>query len=121
MTNWRSMIRTADLEQLEANWTKQQPLKGTRNEQDFEPVVKLFDPMGAATWLITELEPDSSLAFGLCDLGFGTPELGYLCLEEVASIQIRGCRRIEQDVHFTARKTLSQYADAARKAGCILD
>lgn len=118
---WKSMIRDADLAQLEANWRAQEPVKGTGRELDHTPCVKLFDPMGAATWLLTELEPGSSLAFGLCDLGFGTPELGYLCLEDIASIQIRGCRRIEQDVHFTARLTISQYAEAARKAGCILD
>jgi Protein of unknown function (DUF2958) len=41
---------------------------------DFEPVVKLFTPHAQCTWLLTELDPDGSLAFGLCDLGFGEPD-----------------------------------------------
>ena len=37
---------------------------------DPPPVVKLFTPDGAATWLLTELDPeDPDRAFGLCDLG----------------------------------------------------
>src|SRR5471030_3223534 len=46
---------------------------------DFEPVVKLFTPDGNATWLLTEIDnAEIDLAFGLCDLGLGSPELGYL-------------------------------------------
>jgi hypothetical protein len=55
---------------------------------DFEPVVKLFTPDGNATWLLTELNPDfDHLAFGLCDLGLGEPELGYVSLHELADDQ----------------------------------
>ena len=51
------------------------------NTQDFWPVVKLFCPWGAATWLLSELDPeDEDIAFGLCDLGFGCPELGSVRL-----------------------------------------
>jgi hypothetical protein len=32
-------------------------VKGTAGELDLEPVVKLFNPGGAATWLITEIRP----------------------------------------------------------------
>src|SRR3546814_3231519 len=39
------------------------------------PVVKLFNPVGAATWLATELADDGDTLFGLADLGFGCPEL----------------------------------------------
>jgi hypothetical protein len=47
------------------------------NTPDVFPVVKLFVPWGAATWLLSELDPeDEDIAFGLCDLGFGCPELG---------------------------------------------
>lgn len=45
-------------------------------ETDHLPVVKFFDPTGAATWLITEMMPDEpDILFGLCDLGMGCPEL----------------------------------------------
>ena len=34
---------------------------------DHQPVVKLFTPWGAATWLLSELDPDEpDHAFGLC-------------------------------------------------------
>lgn len=55
---------------------------------DFEPVVKLFTPDGNATWLLTEFNPDyEGLAFGLCDLGLGEPELGYVSLTELAELR----------------------------------
>jgi hypothetical protein len=87
---------------------------------DFKPVVKLFTPDGNATWLLTELEPDSDLAFGLCDLGLGEPELGYVSLIELRSV--RGALRlpIERDMHFEADKTLSAYAEEARAHGRIV-
>lgn len=40
-------------------------------ESDPVPVLKLFNPMGAATWLATELAEDGDALFGLADLGFG--------------------------------------------------
>ena len=37
---------------------------------DPKPVVKLFTPDRAATWLLSEIYPrDTDIAFGLCDLG----------------------------------------------------
>ena len=52
-------------------------LKNGRNrDRDHSPVLKLFNPCGAATWLISELDEDGETMFGLADLGFGTPELG---------------------------------------------
>jgi hypothetical protein len=54
---------------------------------DFDPppVVKLFTPDAGATWLLTEIDPDDhDHAFGLCDLGQGFPELGYVSLAELA-------------------------------------
>ncbi|MBW8635561.1 DUF2958 domain-containing protein [Hoeflea sp. WL0058] len=55
------------------------------NTQDFWPVVKLFCPWGAATWLLSELDPkDTDFAFGLCDLGSGCPEVGTVRLSEPA-------------------------------------
>lgn len=45
----------------------------TELEADHVPVVKLFKPIGTATWLLTELDADGDTLFGLCDLGFGFP------------------------------------------------
>ena len=116
---WKALFTTAEIEQLTNNYKEQEPLKGTGKERDFQPVVKLFDPFGAATWLLTECD-DDGLAFGLCDMGFGTPELGYVSMDEIASIKLaEGVLRIEKDIAFTATQTLSAYASEARKDGCI--
>ena len=88
--------------------------------EDFYPVVKLFYPLSAATWLLTELDPDDpDLAFGLCDLGMGAPELGYVRLSELKGIRGMGGTGIERDEYFTPKKGLSAYADEARNSGAI--
>lgn len=91
-----------------------------RNPIDFKPVVKLFNPNGAATWLLTETDPeDADIAFGLCDLGFGCPELGSVSLSEIAAVRTPLGLTIECDLHFVPEKTLAEYADDAREAGRI--
>lgn len=85
------------------------------------PVVKLFTPDAGATWLLTEIDPDEpDRAFGLCDLGLGCPELGYVSLSELASVRGRFGLPVEIDRHFLARRTLSEYADDARVLGRIV-
>jgi hypothetical protein len=87
---------------------------------DFKPVVKFFNPCGAATWLISEISPDNpDLMFGLCDLGMQCPELGDVSIREMLDIKLPLGLKIERDYHFHADKTLSAYADAAREAGSI--
>jgi Protein of unknown function (DUF2958) len=84
--------------------------------EDFHPVVKLFCPWNGATWLLTELDPeDPDIAFGLCDLGMGFPELGSVRLSELAAIVDPGGLRIERDVHFRPVMTLQGYAEAAQR------
>ncbi len=86
--------------------------------RDFDPmpVVKLFAPDVQATWLLTELDPDCEWrAFGLCDLGFGTPELGYVDLRELADVHGPLGLSVERDMAFVATKPLSHYADEARQ------
>ena len=87
---------------------------------DHPPVVKLFTPDAACTWLLSELDPeDNDIAFGLCDLGFGTPELGSVRISEIASLRGRLGLPVERDLHFTGDKPLSSYADDARLCGHI--
>src|SRR4030088_1520892 len=89
-------------------------------EVDFLPVVKLFTPDGGCTWLLTEVEPEEpDIAFGLCDLGFGCPELGSVSLSELESVRGQLGLPIERDLYFTATKTLSAYADESRAHGGI--
>jgi hypothetical protein len=90
---------------------------------DFDPapVVKLFTPDAGATWLLTEVDPDDDdHAFGLCDLGLGMPELGWVSLQELSTVRGRLGLPIERDLHFCAEKRLTAYAREARLAGRII-
>jgi len=102
------LFTKAQLAKLHANYLQ---------EGDHKPVVKLFNPVGAATWLLTEL--NDGIAFGLCDLGMGEPEVGYVDLAELTSIRLPFGLKIERDLHFKATKTLSEYAKEARAEGRI--
>ncbi|MGJ7530702.1 DUF2958 domain-containing protein [Variovorax sp. GB1P17] len=86
---------------------------------DPHPVVKLFTPDAGATWLLTEIDDDDH-AHGLCDLGQGFPELGWVSLAELATL--RGSLRlpVERDLYFKADKPISAYAREARMAGLIV-
>lgn len=89
---------------------------------DQYPVVKLFTPDAGATWLLTELDPDDEdVAFGLCDLGLGFPELGRVRLSELASIRGPNGLPIERDMYFRPMRTLSAYVELARAHGSIID
>ena len=95
---------------------------GRNLDRDHRPVVKFFDPTGAATWLFTELDPeDGDTLFGLTDLGSGSPELGFSSLSEITSVKCRFGLGIERDLHFKATYSLSVYAEAARAAGRIVE
>jgi hypothetical protein len=108
-------------DRLVANGHRQAPVRGTDQEIDFTPVVKLFTPDAGATWLLTEIDPENpDIAFGLCDLGFGSPELGLVSLTELSDVRGRLGLPIERDRHFEATQTLSAYAETARKAGRIV-
>jgi len=89
-------------------------------DSDHVPVIKLFDPVGAATWLISSMEPsEPDILFGLCDLGMGFPELGTVSLAELESIRRPFGLRIERDLCFEGKYPLSVYAEAATYAGAI--
>src|SRR5277367_1569253 len=108
---------TAEIEaRLLENARKQEPVRGTADEIDFYPVVKLFTPDADCTWLLTEIDPENpDIAFGLCDLGMGFPELGSVSLAEIAALRGGLGLPVERDLHFKATKTLSAYAaEAAR-------
>lgn len=112
-----SFILPAERERLLANGR----LSMAGETLDPFPVVKLFTPDANATWLLTELDPDDpGIAFGLCNLGLGAPELGYVALAELAAIRGRLSLPIERDEHFRPDRPLSAYAAAARAQGRII-
>uniref|UniRef100_UPI0035CC00CE DUF2958 domain-containing protein n=1 Tax=uncultured Sphingomonas sp. TaxID=158754 RepID=UPI0035CC00CE len=87
---------------------------------DPAPLVKLFNPAGPATWLATELAEDGDALFGLADLGFGCPELGWFSLSELERLVLPFGLGIERDLGFASRLPLSKWAAAARATGSIL-
>jgi hypothetical protein len=80
---------------------------------DYIPVIKLFAG-SSATWLLTEFNPDTLDFFGLCDLGYGCPELGYV---DLASLKVV---HAERDMYFSPTKTIGGYATEARSEQRIL-
>jgi len=84
------------------------------------PLVKFFNPVGAATWLATELYGDGDTLFGLADLGFGCPELGVFSLSEIASVRLPFGLFVERDIAFETSHPLSVWADTARHAGSLI-
>ncbi len=112
------LITKAINAKLEANYIAQQQ---TDCGGECFPPLKLFNPCGAATWLISERntdEPDQ--LFGLCDLGFGSPELGWVSLAELESVKGPLGIGIERDRWFEPTMTMGEYTAAASDAGRIV-
>ena len=66
-----------------------------------ELIVKFFNPLGSQTWEIfegDETEDGDWRLFGNCDLGFGSPELGYVMLSELESLDVGLGMGIERDI-----------------------
>lgn len=90
-------------------------------DKDHAPVVKLFLPGTGCTWLLSELDyEDPDIAFGLCDLGMGFPELGNVRISELQSVKAAGIFSMERDLYFEAEYPMSVYAFAANAADMIV-
>jgi hypothetical protein len=89
------------------------------DSQDPVPVLKLFNPAGPGTWLITEMAPDGDILFGLCDLDMDCVELGYVSLAEITGVRLPFGLSIERDLYFEGRVPLSVWTETARRAGSI--
>ena len=115
------LLTQAIRRQLLDNGRRQAVVRGTEDEIDFVPVVKLFTPDAQCTWLLTELDPDDEdLGFGLCDLGIGFPELGAVCISELLTVRGRLGLPVERDLNFSTRHPLSVWADIARRHSAIV-
>ncbi|MBR0854784.1 DUF2958 domain-containing protein [Bradyrhizobium liaoningense] len=112
MTN-RELLSVTDRVQLLVN--------AISDSTDHWPVAKFFSPDTGATWLISEVDPDNvDSLFGLCDVGLGFPELGYVSLAELEALRGPLGLPVERDLHFTADKPISAYAAEARAKGRIV-
>ena len=86
------ILTKAIKEKLIANHKEQD---GTKS---FKAVLKLFNPTGIGTWYLSELDPDTNNAFGLCCLQ--DKELGYVSLNELFDFKGRFGLGIERDLSF---------------------
>jgi len=68
---------------------------------DLTVQVKLFNPTGIGTWYLYSYDPDTEIAYGLCDLGF--PELGAVSIAELREFRGALGLGIERDLHFAPR------------------
>ena len=84
------------------------PLYSTegQSEEEKKPIVKFFNPCGAATWIVYEgnkLDNGDWEFFGKVDLGLGFGfEWGYFRLSELENIRLPFGLKIERDKYFAA-------------------
>ena len=116
MDPWMKLMRPKQLQQLIINHEENVPLRGTKGEKDLMPVVRLFNPIGIGTWILSECSNDG-LAFGICDVGY--PELGYVALCELAELRLAAGLQIEEDLHWTPTKPISKYMEDAKAGRAI--
>ena len=94
--------------------------KGTTT--DPRPVVKFYIPDGYGRWLLTEMDPlEFDRAYGLCDLGIGHPNLGYVSLSELEDEARKLPNPVKPDPRFVADRPLSAYTAVAYARGLIVD
>lgn len=111
-------LMTKEIERkLKKNHEKNEKSEG---QLDFKPVLKVFGG-AACTWLFSEYDENRDLFFGLCDIGQGFPELGYVSRVELESLDFHPPFNlgVERDKYFEAEKTLSEYAKESKFYGYI--
>tara|TARA_R110000868_G_scaffold127531_3_gene335323 strand:+ start:1263 stop:1628 length:366 start_codon:yes stop_codon:yes gene_type:complete len=98
---------------IEKKLIKQQLETDDASRAKHKPYLKLFNPCGDATWLLSEYNPEDEMFYGLCDLGMGSPELGYVSLYEIMAIKLPFGLGIERDMYFNPDRTLLEYCKLA--------
>jgi len=78
--------------------------KNYAEEKDDTVVLKLFGG-SSCTWLITQIEPDGDIMWGLADIGMGCCEYGTISLSEIKSVRFPPFGlRVERDMYFKKGK-----------------
>ena len=70
--------------------------------KSFCAVVKLFNPTGAGTWYLSELDPETNVAFGVCQIH--EKEFGYVSIDELSEYKGTFGLGIERDKYFKPTK-----------------
>jgi hypothetical protein len=79
--------------------TKQNIAQLRANAKAKKPIayVKLFNPTGAGTWYLSELD-ENNIAYGVADVI--EKELGYTSLDELSELKLPFGLTIERDLYF---------------------
>ncbi len=89
--------------------------------EDDMPVVLLFAPDAESIWLLSRCDPlDTDSVFGLCDLGIGLPEPGFVRLSEISRLNGRLGLPVLRHPFFVAYRPLGWYVKRAREEGRII-
>lgn len=70
--------------------------------KEFKAVVKIFNPTGAGTWYLSELDAENNTAFGLCCIH--EKELGYVSIYELENFRGIFGLKLERDTSFEPNK-----------------
>jgi hypothetical protein len=79
----------------------------TAKPSNMRPIVKFFDPCGAATWLVCYMEPDEDVCWAYCDLGMQCVEFGTVSFKELSTIRNRMGLPMERDLYFKDDPTVN--------------
>jgi hypothetical protein len=93
---------------ITAEQMKQLIKNGAQEEhcKDHFPVVRLYTAQPQMEWLLASIDPkEPNIAYGIYDLGLGSPELGYFDLNEL----IQNGWVIGNDQFFKADRPISTY------------
>ena len=83
----------------------------------FDCVVKLFNPIGMGTWYLSELDPKTNIAYGLCVLH--EAEYGYVSLDELSNTDVGMGLGIERDIMWPSGLSLQECMTIQmRRDGC---
>ena len=98
VNNMQKLFLNAQKKQLIKKYNLQQK----EDQVNQKVVVKLFNPNGVGTWNLTELNPNTNIAYGLSCLQ--EKELGYVDLNELTSFKSSLGLGIERDAWFPMNK-----------------
>tara|TARA_R110002051_G_scaffold174602_1_gene244807 strand:- start:4955 stop:5344 length:390 start_codon:yes stop_codon:yes gene_type:complete len=101
---------TPELERRFAEVGDQSELKNPRI------IAKFFSPVGAATWLASEYNPENNICFGYVQNLVPSEngifdEWGYFSIDELENLELPFGLNIERDIHFnekTFKEVLNQ-------------
>ena len=80
--------------------TNHNNIKGS-GKYNAKAIVKLFNPSGVGTWYLSELDPETNVAYGLCFLGdYDNREFGYVSIDELSEVKGFMGLGIERDLYF---------------------